>query len=68
MLATDQRDTESPPFDAAVEALAKMTGAELARVHQLYNRELARLEATAKVRSFLAVIASRNVRDALRQR
>jgi hypothetical protein len=51
---------------SAVETLAQDTGADLALVIELYGRELAHLEATATVRGFLPIFASRNVRTALR--
>jgi hypothetical protein len=51
---------------SAIEALAQDTGADLALVIELYERELAHLEATATVRGFLPVLAGRNVRIALR--
>jgi hypothetical protein len=51
---------------SAIEALAQETGAALSLVTELYQRELARLEANATVRGFLAVLASRNVRMVLR--
>jgi hypothetical protein len=50
---------------SAIETLAQATGADLALVMELYERELARLEATATVRGFLPVLVSRNVRMAL---
>ena len=59
---------EAAQHGSAIEALARETGAEPAKIQELYERELADLEATAKVRGFLSVLASRNVRAALRQR
>jgi hypothetical protein len=52
----------------SVQALAKETGAVPLEVETLYDREFAVLAATAKVRSFLSVLASRKVRIVLRQR
>jgi hypothetical protein len=59
---------EAARHGATIEALARETGTEPAKVQELYEREFADLEATATVRSFLSVLASRNVRAALRQR
>jgi hypothetical protein len=50
---------------SVVEILAQDTGADVALVIELYERELAHLEATATVRGFLPVLAGRNVRMAL---
>jgi hypothetical protein len=50
---------------SVVEILAQDTGADMALVIDLYERELAHLEATATVRAFLPVLAGRNVRMAL---
>jgi len=49
-----------------IDALARETGTEPARVQELYEREFADLEATATVKSFLSVLASRKVRAILR--
>jgi hypothetical protein len=50
----------------AVEALAQEMGAELALVSELYEHELAQLEASAKVRGYLSVLTGRKVRMVLR--
>ena len=52
---------------SVIEELARETGREPARVKELYERELAHLEANAKVRGFLTVLACRRVRMALRE-
>jgi Protein of unknown function (DUF3562) len=59
---------EAAKHGETIEALARETGTEPARVQELYERELADLESTATVRSFLCVLASRKVREVLRQR
>ena len=46
----------------AVEKLARDMDAELALVRELYERELIQLEANAKVKGFLSVLAGRKVR------
>jgi hypothetical protein len=51
---------------SVIEELARETGREPARVKELYERELAHLEANATVRGFLSVLACRSVRMALR--
>jgi hypothetical protein len=57
----------APRHGSVIDALAKETGGEPAHVRELYERELARLETTAKVRGFITLLACRNVRMALRQ-
>jgi len=54
-------------YGAVIDALARETGTELEHVKELYERELAQLEATAKVRGFLPVLAASKVRVALRR-
>jgi Protein of unknown function (DUF3562) len=62
------RPPEAAQHGAIIEALARETGTEPAKVQELYEREYADLEATATVRGFLSVLASRNVRAVLRHR
>jgi hypothetical protein len=50
---------------SVIEELARETGRDPARVKELYEHELAHLEARAKVRGFLSVLACRSVRMAL---
>jgi hypothetical protein len=57
----------STQHGSAIEDLARETGSEPAQVKELYERELAQLEATAKVRGFINLLVSRNVRRALRE-
>jgi len=65
-MSAGDRDGPASEQDASiVEALAEATGREAAQVKVLYEREFAELEATAKVRSFLSILAYRNVRAAL---
>jgi hypothetical protein len=65
---TEQAAREPASHGPNIEALARETGTEPAKVQELYEREFADLEATATVRGFLSVLASRNVRAVLRQR
>ncbi len=58
-------DKSSTQHGSVIESLARETGTEPARVKQMYEHELAHLEANSKVRGFLSVLASRNVRAAL---
>jgi hypothetical protein len=63
--ADKQSDSLSANDRYALQALARDMGAELASVRQLYERELTQLEANAKVKGFLSVLAGRKVRLAL---
>jgi hypothetical protein len=63
--AGEHSDSLSTNDRYAVEKLARDMGAELALVRELYERELTQLEANAKVRGFLSVLAGRKVRLAL---
>jgi hypothetical protein len=58
----------STQHGSAIDDLVRETGSEPAQVKELYERELAQLEATAKVRGFINLLVSRNVRKALRER
>ncbi len=63
---TDDRDGPASGQDrSVVEALAWESGREVAYIKELYEREFAKLEANAKVRGFLSILAYRNVRTAL---
>ena len=51
---------------SSIQALAKESGVTQPEIAELYDHEFAELEATATVRNFLAVLASRRVRATLR--
>jgi Protein of unknown function (DUF3562) len=65
MNAGDHDGPASEQDTSIVEALARETGREAAHVKELYEREFAKLEATAKVHGFLSIFAYRNVRTTL---
>jgi hypothetical protein len=67
MQSNHAKASESARHQSAIEALALETRTEPARVRQLYDAALAQLEATAKVRGYLFVLAARNVRLALQK-
>jgi predicted short-subunit dehydrogenase-like oxidoreductase (DUF2520 family) len=67
MQADNQEGPASAQHASIIEALARETGGEPAHVRELYERELTHLEANAKVRGFLSVLACRSVRMALRE-
>jgi len=49
-------------------SLCDRSGAPLAEVRSLFAQEFSRLELSAKVRSYLAVLAASNVRAMLRRK
>lgn len=61
----DKGPTAPGRHQAAIEALARETESEPAYVRELYDQALAKLEVNAKVRSYLGVLASRDVRRTL---
>lgn len=52
--------------EAAITALAAQTRVTVAVVRDLYEEEMAALEAEATVKSFIGVIAARRVKERLR--
>jgi Protein of unknown function (DUF3562) len=57
---------ESARHQSTVDALARETRTEPAYVRQLYDKVLADLEANARIRGYLAVLAGKGVKTALR--
>lgn len=53
--------------DQILEALAKETSVSIERVREIYEEERSRLDADARVKTFVAVIATRLAREALKQ-
>ncbi len=66
MPATDPEIAVQGPQGEVIQTLAQETGLRPEYIQQLYERELAQLEANARVTGFLSVLACRNVRLALR--
>jgi hypothetical protein len=63
-----ERGNEAVRNERAISSLSDGTGASLARVRHLFAQELARLELSAKTRSYLSVLATSNVRALLRRK
>lgn len=61
-------DKEAVRHERAVSSLCERSGAPLAEVRSLFAQELSRLELGAKVRSYLAVLTTSNVRAMLRRK
>jgi hypothetical protein len=59
----------APPHiqEQAIEALAKEMHTDVEYVRSLYHAERARLESQAKIKTYLSVITTRLVRNALTQ-
>jgi hypothetical protein len=68
MLERGVDHTRRPRLQHAVELLAHESHVPIDDIAQLYGNELAKLEAGARIKSFLPIFALRNVRDKLRQR
>ncbi len=60
-----ERGNEAARHERAITSLSTRTGASLAGVRALFTRELARLELRAKVRTYLSVLTTSNVRAML---
>jgi hypothetical protein len=62
---------DSPELEAihlkAMQALAAETGHAFAMVKEVYETELAKLQATAHVSDFVVLLSSRKAREALRK-
>jgi hypothetical protein len=67
MQRNDGETPESRRDGSVIETLARETGSEPAYVRELYEREVAHLEANAKIRGYVSLLASRNVRIVLRE-
>jgi hypothetical protein len=63
-----ERGGEAVRHERAISSLSDDTGASLARVRRLFALELARLELSAKVRTYLSVLTTSNVRALLRRK
>jgi|GEM_PF-4885179 len=67
MQGDQTRDGEVSVHKAAIEALAVAMGRSVSEISLHYEREIARLQKGARVHDFLSVVASRHVRDILRE-
>ena len=53
--------------DHSIESIVKATHVEVDRVRELYNAEVTRLSASARIKTFVSVLATRVVRESLTQ-
>jgi hypothetical protein len=67
MNALLESGTEAVRHEGAISSLRDRTGAPLAEVRSLFTQEFSRLALGAKVRSYLAVLTTSNVRAMLRR-
>jgi hypothetical protein len=64
-MATSIGPIAAPRHDQIIEAIAKEMAVPIERVREVYESECSRLDADARVKTFVAVIATRLVRNAL---
>jgi hypothetical protein len=57
--------TSSSKHEQIIEALAKEMDVAIERVREIYESECSRLDADARVKTYVSVIATRLVRNAL---
>lgn len=65
MATAIQPSMSSVKHDQIIEALAKETAVSVERVREIYELECSRLDADARVKTYVSVIATRLVRNAL---
>ena len=65
MATTLQPSVSAPKHDQIIEALAKEVDVDVERVREIYETERSRLDADARVKTYVSVIATRLVRNAL---
>jgi Protein of unknown function (DUF3562) len=65
MAAAIQPSASSAKHDQIIETIAKETDVAVERVREIYESERSRLDADARVKTYVSVIATRLVRNAL---
>jgi uncharacterized protein DUF3562 len=56
------------PADAEIKSLARETDTPVELVHEIYSRERAKLEETARIKTYVPVLIHRHVKALLRER
>ena len=56
------------PADAEIKSLARETDTPVELVHEIYSRERAKLEKTARIKTYVPVLIHRHVKALLRER
>jgi hypothetical protein len=68
-IAPDPRSSDDEAFNAsAITALAQETRQPVEVVREIFEEQYARLDATARVRSYLVLLATRKTREELAKR
>ena len=65
MATAIQPSVSAAKHDQIIEAIAKETDVSVERVREIYELECSRLDADARVKTYVSVIATRLVRNAL---
>jgi hypothetical protein len=65
MATAFQPSVSTAKNEQIIEALAKETAVSVERVREIYESECSRLDADARVKTYVSVIATRLVRNAL---
>jgi hypothetical protein len=64
---SDQSVNRPTGADAEIESLARETDMPVELVQEIYTSERARLERTARIKTFVPVLIHRHVKDLLRE-
>jgi hypothetical protein len=65
MATAIQPSVSAAKYDQIIETLAKETAVPVERVREIYESECSRLDADARVKTYVSVIATRLARNAL---
>jgi hypothetical protein len=66
-LRSDQPLNGPANADAEIESLARETDMPVELVHEIYNAERAKLEETARIKTYVPVLVHRHVKALLRE-
>jgi hypothetical protein len=66
-LRSDQPLNRPTSADAEIESLARETDMPVELVHEIYNAERAKLEETARIKTYVPVLVHRHVKALLRE-
>ena len=67
-MATSLGPITAPKHDQIIEAIAQEMSVPVDRVREVYESECSRLDADARVKTYVSVIATRLVRNALQSK
>jgi Protein of unknown function (DUF3562) len=66
-LRSEQPLNRATNADAEIESLARETDMPVELVHEIYNAERAKLEETARIKTYVPVLVHRHVKALLRE-